>query len=126
LVDLINTERVNDGLSALNHNDLLASAAQFHSLDMACQNYFSHTGSDGSSPFDRISWAGYSYSTAAENLFAGSGSYDTPMQAFDAWMNSSGHRDNMLNPDYTEIGIGYAGNSIGAYSGYFTADFAKP
>jgi len=41
-------------------------------------------------------------------------------------MNSSGHQDNMLNPEYTEIGIGYAGNSSGAYSGYFTANFAKP
>jgi uncharacterized protein YkwD len=126
LIDLINGERINQGLSALAYNGSLTSAAQTHSLDMACQDYFSHTGSDGSSPFDRISWAGYSYSAAAENIFAGSGSYDSPQQAFDGWMNSSGHRDNMLNPDYTEFGIGYAGNSSGAYSGYFTAVFAKP
>jgi uncharacterized protein YkwD len=126
LIDLINTERSNQGLAALTYNGSLTSAAQSHSLDMACQNFFSHTGSDGSSPFDRMSWAGYSFSAAAENIFAGSGSYDSPAQAFDAWMNSSGHRDNMLNPDYAEIGIGYAGNPSGAYTGYFTADFAKP
>jgi uncharacterized protein YkwD len=126
LIDLINAERVNQGLFAFTYNGALTSAAQSHSLDMACQSFFSHTGSDGSSPFDRMSWAGYSFSAAAENIFAGSGSYDSPAQAFDAWLNSSGHRDNMLNPDYTEIGIGYAGNSNGAYTGYFTADFAKP
>jgi len=126
LIDLINAERTNQGFSALTYNSLLTSAAKSHSLDMACQNYFSHTGSDGSSPFDRISWTGYSYQAAAENIFAGSGSYNTPQQAFDSWMSSSGHRDNMINPDYTEIGIGCAGNSSGAYEDYFTAVFAKP
>lgn len=126
MISLINAERIRLGYPALLPNGLLASAAGDHSLDMACQDYFSHTGSDGSSPFDRILWAGYSYQSAGENIFTGSGTYDDPQQAFDSWMNSPGHRDIMLNPDFTEIGVGYAGNSSGAYEGYFTAVFAKP
>jgi uncharacterized protein YkwD len=104
----------------------LTAAARQHSRDMACNNFFSHYGSDGSSPFDRIAWSGFSYSAAAENIYAGSGSYNSPQQAFNGWMNSSGHRTNMLNPTYTHIGVGYIYNANSTYGGYFTANFARP
>jgi uncharacterized protein YkwD len=126
LIDLINQERINNGFAPLNTQSQLSSAARSHSQDMACNNIFSHTGSDGSSPFDRIAWQGYSFSEAAENIYAGSGPYDSPQEAFHAWMNSPGHRDNMLNPVYADIGIGYSYSPTSTYGGYFTAVFAKP
>ncbi len=126
LIELINQERINQGLTPLIAQSQLTNAARSHSQDMGCNNIFSHTGSDGSSPFDRIAWQGYSFTTAAENIYAGSGPYDSPQEAFNAWMNSPGHRDNMLNPVYTDIGIGYSYNPASTYGGYFTAVFAKP
>ncbi len=126
LIDLINQERVSQGLTALNPSQALANAGREHSLDMACNGIFSHTGSDGSSPFDRILRAGYGFSFAGENIYAGSGSYNSPQAAFDGWMNSPGHRANILSPDFVEIGIGYEFNADSLYGGYFTAVFASP
>ena len=93
---------------------------------MACNDFFSHYGSDGSSPFDRMAWSGFSYTAAAENIYAGGGSYNSPQQAFNGWMNSPGHRTNMLNPTYTHIGVGYIFSSGSTYGGYYTANFARP
>jgi len=90
---------------------------------MACGDFFAHTGSDGSQPWDRAAAQGYSYSAIAENIFAGSSSAQT---AFDAWMGSSGHRDNMLNGNYTEIGVGYAYWAGSSYGAYTTAVFGRP
>jgi uncharacterized protein YkwD len=126
LVDLINQQRINAGLSTLAWQDQLASAARGHSLDMACNNIFSHTGSDGSSPFDRILAQGYSYSYAGETIYGGNGSYNSPQAAIDTWMNSQGHRDIILTGTYTSIGIGYEFNPSSDYGGYFTAVFASP
>ncbi len=74
-------------------------------------------------PWDRVTALGYGYSAIAENIFAGSSNAQT---AFDAWMNSTGHRDNMLNPAYTEIGIGYRYWADSPYGAYTTAVFAHP
>lgn len=126
LLSLINQERTNQGLPVLTNNGSLQTAASIHSQDMACKDFFSHTGSDGSSPFDRISAQGYSYSAAGENIYAGNGSYNSPDQAFSSWMASPGHHDIMMSPDFTEVGIGYSFNPSSTYGGYFTADFAKP
>jgi uncharacterized protein YkwD len=126
LMVLINQQRVSQGLSELTWQSQLASAAREHSLDMACNNIFSHTGSDGSSPFDRILRQGYSYSYAGENIYAGNGTYNSPQAAFDTWMNSTGHRDILLSPNYTQIGIGYEYEGGSTYGGYFTAVFATP
>jgi len=93
---------------------------------MACNNYFSHTGSDGSSPFDRILKEGYTYSYAGENIYAGSGSFDSPQAVIEAWMASPGHKDNLLGANYTQIGIGYVYSSSSTYGGYYTAVFASP
>ena len=126
LVALINQERANQGAGALTVSSQLTAATRQHSRDMACNDFFSHTGSDGSSPFDRMAWSGFSYSTAAENIYAGSGSFNSPQQAFTGWMNSPGHRTNMLNPVYTHVGVGYIYIASSTYGGYYTANFAKP
>lgn len=126
LIALINQERANQGIAPLTTSSQLTAAARQHSRDMACNDFFSHTGSDGSSPFDRMAWSGFSFTAAAENIYAGSGSYNSPHQAFNGWMNSSGHRTNMLNPTYTHVGIGYIYNASSTYGGYFTANFARP
>lgn len=123
LIGLINQERQSRGMGMLSPQSQLTTAARNHSADMACNDFFSHTGSDGSLPWDRISAQGYSYSAVAENIFAGSSSAQA---AFDAWMNSPGHRDNMLNASYTEIGIGYRYWADSSYSAYTTAVFALP
>jgi uncharacterized protein YkwD len=126
LISLINQERTRLGIAPMTTSSQLTAAARQHSRDMACNDFFSHTGSDGSSPFDRIASSGFSFTAAAENIYAGSGSYNSPQQAFNGWMNSSGHRTNMLNPTYTHIGVGYIYNASSTYGGYFTADFARP
>lgn len=123
---MINQERASAGVAALSPKGSLTSAARAHSQDMANNNYLSHTGSDGSDPFSRMSSYGYSYSAAAENIYAGPGEYNTPYSAFSYWMDSSGHRENMLNSAYTEIGVGYWCNANSEYEGYFTTDFGRP
>ncbi len=94
---------------------------------MAINDFFDHTGSDGSSPGDRIHEAGYQYSRAAENVAAG---YTTPEAVVDGWMQSSGHRDNILNCALQDIGVGYyyLENDTGNvnYKHYWTQVFATP
>ena len=104
VVDLINVERTEANLDPLEIDRQLSEAAQAHTESMANDDFFSHYGIDGSSPFDRISDTGYQYSTAAENIAAG---YQTPEAVVEAWMGSAGHRANILNSDLTEIGVGY-------------------
>ncbi|MEG4090514.1 CAP domain-containing protein [Microcoleus sp. Pol12B4] len=109
VLELTNLERTKLGFFPLNLNTQLLNAAENHSQNMALQDFFSHTGKDGSSLGSRISATGYQFSAAAENIAAGS---STPEQVVSSWMNSSGHRANILNPNLKEIGIGY----------YFLAD----
>jgi uncharacterized protein YkwD len=120
VIKLTNSERSKAGCKALKSNSLLKSAAQKHSVDMAKKDYFSHTGKDGRSPFDRMTDAGYSFSAAAENIAAGQ---RTPADVVEGWMNSAGHKKNILNCTYTEIGVGYAKG--GSYGTYWTQDFGK-
>lgn len=122
----VNFQREQAGVAPLQASSALFSAARGHSQDMATNNFFSHTGSNGSSPFDRISSAGFSYSAAAENIYAGNGSNNSAGSAVSAWMGSSGHRENMLNPTYTYAGVGYWCNSNSEYGGYFTLNLARP
>jgi uncharacterized protein YkwD len=121
VIKLTNKERAKSGCKALRSNSLLKSAAQKHSVDMARKDYFSHTGKDGRSPFDRMTDAGYSFSAAAENIAAGQ---RTPADVVEGWMNSAGHKKNILNCTYTEIGVGYAKG--GSYGTYWTQNFGKP
>ncbi|MFL9458672.1 MULTISPECIES: CAP domain-containing protein [Nostocales] len=127
VVELTNVERQRAGLPPLRLDGRLAAAAEKHSVDMAMRDYFDHKGEDGSSPFDRIKATGYRYSRAAENIYAGG---STPEDAVKGWMNSSGHRKNILNPEYREIGVGYyfLANDSGQvnYKHYWTQVFGTP
>ncbi len=127
VVKLVNAERSKAGLSSLSLNTELTQAAEKHSTDMAIHDYFSHTGLNGSSPFDRIRSSGYEYQVASENIAAG---FSTPKAVVQSWMNSSGHRANMLNPNIQNIGVGYfylaqdTGNVN--YHNYWTLTFGEP
>jgi uncharacterized protein YkwD len=123
---LVNQEREKKSLPPLVLNDLLVAAARAHSADMACRNYFSHQGLDGSTSFKRMEASGYQMAYAGENIYAGPEQYNTPAQAVRHWMNSSSHRASILNPNYTEAGVGYYFSKPATYDGYFTIDFASP
>ena len=127
LLGLINQERTNQGLARYSLQAPLQAAARLHSTDMACNDFLSHTGSDGSTVRDRIERQGYSWSWAGENIFAtGDTSSNAPQRAFTWWMNSAPHRANLLSPNYTDVGLGYAYSADSSYGGYFTAVFARP
>jgi uncharacterized protein YkwD len=123
VADLINVERAERGLSALVIDDKLILAARVHSQDMADKRFFSHTGSDGSDAGDRIAAQGYAWTTYGENIAAG---YATPESVVEGWMKSEGHRDNILNPDMTELGVGYITKSGSPYTHYWTNVLAAP
>ena len=122
VIDLVNAERASQGLHPLSADDNLATAARDHSEDMGLQNYFSHTSLDGRTVPDRISDAGYSYNTYGENIAAG---YQTPEAVIDGWMSSSGHRANILNPNFCDIGVGYAYTANSTYGHYWTQVFGR-
>lgn len=115
---LVNKVRAENGLSALTWADDLANVARAHSRDMINRNFFSHTNPDGLSPFDRLKNSGISYKTAAENIAYGQKTAEAVMNS---WMNSSGHRANILNKNVKEIGIGAVKNSSGTI--YWTQVF---
>jgi hypothetical protein len=104
VVNLTNQFRAQHGLGALSVNWNLSEAAQTHSENMAYQDFFSHIGADGSRPWDRAREAGYGSISVGENIGAG---YSTPQGVVDAWIRSDGHRANMLNSKFNEIGVGY-------------------
>jgi uncharacterized protein YkwD len=104
VIDLVNQERAKADCPALTVNDALVHVAQAHTQDMADHDFFDHTGSDGRSPFQRIRDAGYDYRLAAENIAAGA---TTPAQVVALWMDSPGHRANILNCALRETGVGY-------------------
>ncbi len=118
---LINNYRAQNGLPGLTLSPKLSNASEAHSADMAIRNYFSHTGSDGSSPWDRIRAAGYTYNTyLGENIAAG---FADAQGNFDAWRNSPPHNEDMLNPNFKAIGIGRYYQAGTAYGWYWTTDF---
>ena len=127
VVKQTNAYRQQNGLPALAMNTQLSSAAKTHSQNMALQDFFSHTGEDGSSPWDRIGATGYNFSQAAENIAVG---YSTPTAVVQGWINSPGHRTNILSANVTEIGVGYyylsADTGSVNYNHYWSQVFAKP
>lgn len=104
VIRLVNEIRAENGLNKLTHDWELSRVARYKSQDMHDKNYFSHTSPTYGSPFDMIKAFGLSYRTAGENIARGQ---RTPQVVVDAWMNSSGHRANILNASYTHIGVGY-------------------
>ncbi|MFP4344945.1 MAG: CAP domain-containing protein [Anaerolineales bacterium] len=104
VVGLVNARRVEAGCPPLSPDPLLRAAAQGHSEDMARYDFFDHTGSDGRSAGDRLVSVGYAYALYGENLAGGSSS---PEEVVADWMGSPGHRANLLNCDFEEVGVGY-------------------
>ena len=127
VLELVNQERAKAGAPPLVMNDKLNKVADSHSENMADQDFFSHTGKDGSKAWDRAKNLGYQYSRIGENIAAGQ---RTPEQVVSDWMKSSGHRRNILDKNYTEIGIGheFLSNDTGSinYNHYWTQVFGKP
>ena len=104
VLHLTNLERLAMGLPPLAGQGDLATAAAGHAVDMAIQDFFDHVSLDGRTPFDRITDAGYNFNAAGENIAAGQA---TPAEVVLAWMSSPGHRANILDPSFRELGVGY-------------------
>jgi uncharacterized protein YkwD len=123
LIDLVNKERANAGCTPLALSVQLGVAAQEHSADMAQNDYFSHTSSDGRQLWDRVKGTGYKFTMVGENIARGQVSAKEVMQA---WMSSTSHSHNILNCEYREIGIGYASHTNSANDPFWTQVFAAP
>ncbi len=117
MVNLVNQERTKQGVKPLGVNMVLVGLARQKSQDMVAKNYFSHTSPTYGSPFDMMRNAGVSYRTAGENL-AGAATTESAHQNL---MNSSGHRANILNSSFNQVGIGIASGSV--YGNIFTQMF---
>ena len=115
VIRLVNDIRQQNGLRPLTANWELSRVARYKSQDMVDKRYFSHTSPTYGSPSQMIRAFGLSFKTAGENIAYG---YATPQKVVDGWMNSSGHRANILNASYTQIGVGYV-----AQGNYWTQMF---
>jgi uncharacterized protein YkwD len=127
---LLNAQRARHGLGALRLNDDLSTAARRHSRAMVDKRFFSHTSPDGTTFLDRIKATGYLSGAGSwnvgENIAYGSGSLSTPRSISRAWMNSPGHRANILSSVFRSIGIGIAsGTPVGRDGGTYTTDFGR-
>lgn len=122
MLSLVNGVRADNGVAPLRLNSVMNQAAYAHSYDMAHNNYFSHTGLNGSTFSQRLAAAGYTGSPRGENIAAGN---LTVAATFNQWLNSSGHLNNMLNPNSNEMGIGYASYNSSTYTHYWTQVFGK-
>ncbi|WP_071458521.1 SafA/ExsA family spore coat assembly protein [Bacillus massilinigeriensis] len=118
VIQLTNQERAKNGLKPLAADWQVSRVARYKSIDMRDKNYFSHTSPTYGSPFNMMKNFGINYRSAGENIAAGQ---RTPQEVVRAWMNSPGHRANILNANYTHIGVGYA--SGGSYGHYWTQMF---
>ena len=107
VIRLVNEIRVKNGLKALSKNWELCRVARYKSQDMVDKHYFSHTSPTYGTPFQMMKSFGITYRAAGENIAYGQ---RTPKEVVTAWMNSSGHRENILNSSYTQIGVGYVTN----------------
>lgn len=121
VVTLVNQQRAANGLPALTVNSALSHMARLKSQDMINNNYFSHQSPTYGSPFDMMKQFGISFTAAGENIAYGQ---PTAQAVMDAWMNSPGHRANILNSSYTQIGVGAVQNSNGTI--YWTQEFIRP
>jgi uncharacterized protein YkwD len=133
IIRYTNLERTNAGLPPLSEDIILSDVARVHSVDMITRNYFDHNTPEGLTPWQRMNNAGYFYICAAENIASNSYRFNLNSNPDDVgryfvqsqWMQSSGHRANILNTCVTEIGVGVAYSSAGSEF-IATQDFAKP
>jgi uncharacterized YkwD family protein len=110
VVELVNIERQKAGLPALKMDSAISNVARTKSKDMAVNNYFAHQSPTYGSAGDMLRQFGISWRAWGENIAAGQ---RTPEIVVDAWMNSPGHRANILSPNFSKIGVGYVTNSSG-------------
>jgi len=123
VLEIVNEERALAGLAPVDMDVRLSEAAQLHSDDMGVNGYFSHTSQDGTTFDQRTVAASYTpWWALGENIAAGQ---DTPEEVMDAWMNSPGHRANILSSNFEHIGIGYVYVPGSPYRHYWTQDFGR-
>ena len=128
---LINEQRAAVGARPLVADDTLSAASTAYAADMVARSFFDHQSPDGVTLDDRLARVGYSYDIAGENIAWGEGPLGTPAQIVVAWMHSEGHRTNILDPDFRQIGLGIvAGTPRGTTSGFqgatYVTDFGTP
>ncbi|MED4782426.1 CAP-associated domain-containing protein [Brevibacillus choshinensis] len=117
ILDLVNVSRFRSKLPPLQWNEMAAQVARKHSLDMESNDFFDHvSATTGSDPFDRLKQASISYRMAGENIAAG---YPDAIEAHESWMNSPGHRKNVLEKGFTQLGVG-------VITDYYTQTFLTP
>jgi len=121
VINLVNKERAASGLAPLASNWELCRVARYKSQDMINKKYFAHQSPTYGSPFTMMQSFGIRFSAGGENIAYGQ---RTPQEVMNAWMNSPGHRNNIMSPIYTQIGVGVAKASNGTY--YWTQMFIKP
>lgn len=121
VIRLVNVQRSKAGLQQLKTNWQLCRAARYKSADMANKGYFAHNSPTYGTPFKMMESFGLRFSSAGENIAHGQ---KTPAEVMKAWMNSPGHKSNIMSGSYTEIGVGLAKNKSGVY--YWTQQFMKP
>lgn len=121
VIRLVNIQRANAGLQTLTQNWQLSRVARYKSQDMIDKGYFAHTSPTYGSPFKMMESFGIRYSAAGENIAMGQ---RTPSEVMNAWMNSPGHRNNIMSPSFTQIGVGLAKDKNGRM--YWTQMFIKP
>lgn len=121
VIRLVNVQRSKAGLQTLTQNWQLSRVARYKSQDMIDKGYFSHTSPTYGSPFRMMESFGIKYSAAGENIAMGQ---QSPSEVMNAWMNSPGHRNNIMSPSFTQIGVGLAKDKNGRM--YWTQMFIKP
>ncbi|MGW3467207.1 CAP domain-containing protein [Saccharopolyspora sp. NPDC000995] len=123
ILELTNAERARAGCPAMRLNGDLSEAAAGHSVDMAHQDFFGHSGSDGRTPAERARSAGFSSDYVGENIAAGG---ETADETFRQWMEAEPHRDNILDCAFTDLGVGHAATPHSRYRHYWTQELGRP
>ncbi|MBR4271084.1 MAG: hypothetical protein IKQ31_05385 [Clostridia bacterium] len=121
ILNIVNEERLKHGLSPLKLNRKLCFMATDKAVDMRDKHYFDHTSPTYGSPFQMMNDYGIYFTAAGENIAAG---YYNCKHVMNGWMNSSGHRANILNGSFTELGVGYV--TGGSYGTYWVQEFIRP
>ena len=127
-LDLHNKTREENGLEQLCVDPRLTKAARAHSADMLKKRYFGHNSFDGKSSAERVKDSGYDWRVTGENIAWGSGSFSNPKNRFEAWMKSEGHKNNILDKNFEQVGVGVAKRTLkkgGEEESIYTVDFGS-
>ncbi|MFH1676785.1 MAG: CAP domain-containing protein, partial [bacterium] len=118
LLSLVNADRISGGIQSVSSDPYLDTVAQYHAQDMSAKHFFSHYNLDGWSPWQRMDYFGVSYGSAGENIAVGQ---DSVSEVEIAWMNSAGHKANIMNGSFKKVGLGIAPILSGDmyYPGYY-------